>query len=291
MSNFDIRAKPNKMCSVSKRVKPLTIIVGAICNNGKQVIVAADRMLTQEHLSVEFETQERKIEEITKSCVVMSAGDALVQHEVLQPAKVVIKSSAISQIPQVVEKIKESFVKERNKRFEEANLKPRGLTLENFYGGAQRALEPTIAMRLDRQLEEAEIELQIIIAGVDQTGAHLYCLVDPGVSQCFNPLGFCGFGSGYPHAMLVFISNSYDVGLNVKKAVYFVYEAKRRSEAAPGVGREYTDLAIIDKNIYYLNQSELNQLKEIYDTKIRLEKPKEIEDMINNLKFKAGKET
>lgn len=234
MSNFDIRAKRNKMCEVPKRVKPLTTIVGAICNNGKQAIVAADRMLTQEHLSVEFETLERKIEEMTKSCVVMSAGDALVQHEVLQPAKVAIKSSAISQIPQVVEKIKEAFVKERNKRFEEANLRPRGLTMENFYGGAQRGLDPTISMRLDRQLEGAAIELQIIVAGVDQTGAHLYCLVDPGVSQCFNPLGFCGFGSGYPHAMSVFIFNNYNIRLNLKKAVYLVYEAKRRSESAPG---------------------------------------------------------
>lgn len=271
-------------------MKPLTIIVGAICNSGKQVIVAADRMLTQEHLSIEFETEERKIEEMTKSCVVMSAGDALVQHEVLQPAKLVIKSCAISQIPQVVEKIKEAFVTERNKRFEEANLKPRGLTLEAFYGGAQRSLDPTISMRLDRELEGAGIELEIIVAGVDQTGAHLYCLVDPGISQCFNPLGFCGFGSGYPHAMSVLIFSNYNVRLNLKKAVYLVYEAKRRSESAPGVGKTYTDLAIIDKSVYYLTQSELDQLKGIYDTKIRLEKPKEIEDMVNSLKFKAGKE-
>lgn len=130
----------------------MTIIVGAICNNGKQVVVVADRMLTQERLSVEFETEARKIEEIAKSCVVMSAGDALVQHEVLQPAKVTINSSAISQIPQMVEKIKEAFVTERNKRFEEANLKPRGLTLEAFYGGAQRTLDPTISMRLNKRI-------------------------------------------------------------------------------------------------------------------------------------------
>lgn len=271
-------------------MEPLTIIVGAICSNGKQVIVAADRMLTHGALSIEFETEERKIEEITKSCIVMSAGDALVQHEVLQPAKIAIDLSAITQIPEIIEKIKETFVMERCKRFEEANLKPRGLTLETFYGGAQRTLEPTISMRLDRALETAEIELEIIVAGVDQTGAYLYCLFDPGISQCFNPLGFCGFGSGYPHAMSVLIFNNYNIRLDLKKAVYLVYEAKRKAESAPGVGREYTDLAIIDKNVYYLNPSELNQLKEIYDTKVRLEKPKEIEDMINNLKFEMEKE-
>ncbi len=267
----------------NRKGNPLTIIVGAICSGGKSAIVAADRMLTQEGLSVEFETLEPKIEEITKSCVVMTAGDALIKHEILQSAKASIGSSAISQIPQLVEEIKKAFVNERKKRFEEAELKPRGLTLVDFYSGAQRAMDPNISMRLDKALSEAEINLQMIIVGVDQIGAHLYCLVDPGVSQCFNPLGFCGFGSGYPHAMSAFIFNNYNTSLNLNKAVFLVYEAKRRAEAAPGVGRDYTDLAIINQEIRYLNQSELDKLKEIHDTKIKFEKPKEVEEMINNL--------
>ena len=268
----------------------MTVIIGAICNSGKQAIVAADRMLTHDILSVEFETQERKMDEMTKSCIVMTAGNALVQHEVLQAAKISINSSATSQVSQVVEKIKDAFVNERKKRYEESNLKPRGLTLEGFYkGGVQQTLDSNISMRLDRELEDAKIDLQMIVAGVDQIGAHLYCLVDPGVSQCFNPLGFCGFGSGYPHAMSVLIFNNYNTALSLNKAIYLVYEAKRRSESAPGVGREYTDLAIINKDIYYLNESELAQLEGIYNAKVELQRPKEIDEMIDKLKFEVEK--
>lgn len=268
------------------RKNPLTIIIGAIFDDGKRVVIAADRMLTHSGLSVEFETEKRKIEEMGKTCVVMTAGDALILHEILQTAKASIGLSATTQIPQIVEKIKEAFVNERKKRFEEQNLKPRGLTLENFYGVAQQALNPNILMRLDKDLEESSIDLELIIAGVDQSGAFLYCLVDPGTSQCFNPLGFCGFGSGYPHAMSAFIFNNYNIGLDLNRATYLTYEAKRRSESAPGVGRDYTDIAIIDvAGIHYLDQSQLNQLKEIYDTKVRSERPKEVDELINKLKF------
>jgi len=70
--------------------------------------------------------------------------------------------------------------------------------------------------------------------------------------------------------------------------VYLVYEAKRRSESAPGVGKEYIDIAIIGSKIRFLSATELDQLKKIYDAKIRLEKPPEIEEMIKSLRCEEG---
>jgi len=94
------------------------------------------------------------------------------------------------------------------------------MTLEDFYGGAQKALDPNISLRLDREFEDTGLDLQILVAGVDQTGAHLYVISNSGTSQCFDALGFCGIGSGYPHAMSTLIFNNYDRRLDLKRAVY-----------------------------------------------------------------------
>jgi len=263
---------------------PVTICIGVICDSGKKAIVAADRMVTARGLSIEFEGEERKIIPLSDSSVAMTAGDALIHAEILGNAKAEIRSKSVSQVPQIVEMVKESFVEERKKRFEEKALRPRGITLEEFYGGRQRGLDANIIMRLDRQLEDAKLDLQVIVAGVDQNGGHVYALVDPGTAQCFNGLGFCGIGSGYPHAMSVLIFNNFNPSLPLNRAVYLVYEAKRRSESAPGVGREHTDIAAIGDKINYLHREELEQLRNIYEAKMKSEKPKEIDAMINDFK-------
>jgi len=91
----------------------MTVCIGAICENGSKIVVTADRMVTAEHLSIEFESQERKVLKLTNSCVTMTAGDALAHTEVFKHARSEINSSSISRISQVVEKLKEAFVEER----------------------------------------------------------------------------------------------------------------------------------------------------------------------------------
>jgi hypothetical protein len=140
----------------------MTICVGAICDGGKKVIVAADRMITAEHLSVQFESEEGKIIQLSDKCVAMTAGDALVRTEIFNDAQSKI-NSGITTVSQIVETIKEAFVTERKKRFEERVLRPRGITLEDFYGGAQRTLDPSIIMRLDKELEGAELGLEVLM--------------------------------------------------------------------------------------------------------------------------------
>jgi hypothetical protein len=55
--------------------------------------------------------------------------------------------------------------------------------------------------------------------------------------------------------------------------------------SAPGVGKEYTDVTIVSNRIKYLSDEELKQLANVYEAKVRLEKPKEVEDMIGKLSF------
>ena len=62
---------------------PVTICVAASCENGKHVVVASDRMLSAPFLTVEFDHQDTKIDEISRNCVALSSGDALCVQDVL----------------------------------------------------------------------------------------------------------------------------------------------------------------------------------------------------------------
>jgi len=55
----------------------VTVCIGVLCENAKQVVVASDRMITATYPPVEFEHGLPKVEVISPSCIVLTAGDAL----------------------------------------------------------------------------------------------------------------------------------------------------------------------------------------------------------------------
>lgn len=126
--------------------------------------------------------------------------------------------------------------------------------------------------------------MEILVAGVDSTGGHLHTVVDPGVSQCFDALGYCGIGSGSPHATLSFIHGGFTIEKSVNEAVFMIFEAKRIAESAPGVGQQ-TDMVIIGEKIVHLTEEDLENLKTISDRKIEFDLRNNISEMITNLPF------
>ena len=62
----------------------MTICLALACEGGESVVVVADRMVSVESLSLEFEQSIRKIERLGSSYAALSAGDALAQTDLLQ---------------------------------------------------------------------------------------------------------------------------------------------------------------------------------------------------------------
>ena len=53
--------------------------------------------------------------------------------------------------------------------------------------------------------------------------------------------------------------------LSLNEALWITYEAKRRSERAPGVGSKFTDVVIIDDSgITHLDETTIKQLENIH---------------------------
>lgn len=272
----------------------MTICIVGICDiqdgSPRKAIAVADRMITAG--DTEFEQEAfSKIERLTENCVAVTAGSALAHTELFNATKAKFVGTPAPPIAQIVDELKNNYVRLRTIRAEEQYFKPLGLTVSYFLEN-QRSLDSTLVLRLSRQLEEAEYGgrpgLQIVVAGIDTTGAHIHCVFDPGSSECFDAIGYCSIGSGERHAESSLIGNDYSSALLAKKALYLMYEAKKRAELAPGVGRIYTDVSIVaDSGIQNLTSQQLEELERVYNKRndVEISCRQEMEQLIQELPY------
>ena len=263
----------------------MTICIAAICQNGKEVVVASDRMLTIHVPAREFEHESSKIEVIAEKAVMTTAGDALAQRCLLEEITRKLSENTPERIRQIGEIVREAYVKCRLKRIEALYLTSRGLPpIEDYYSIA-RSLPPEIYMNIDANMQRFNYNLIVLVAGVDNLGGHIYRIVNPGVLDSFTKIGYCAIGSGEHMAISSFITNNYSPRMDRNKALYLVYEAKKMAEHAPGVGPE-TDLLIISsEGITEIDKEIINKLESIYNQKLQNEINglKKVEELIREV--------
>lgn len=245
----------------------MTVCIAAICENGDSLVVASDHMVTARHLAAEFEHPDGKIDQLAPACVGLTAGDALVSTDLFRSCRDQIKQLSSPSVEHIANLVKKSFVKIRQRRAEDRLLAPRGMDLSSFYQAMIHTLPTEIAFSIDKGIETAQLPLEIIVAGVDTTGAHIYGIHDPGILHCFDSLGYNAIGSGESHALLVIIGNNHCRIRNLNETVFLTYEAKKKAELAQGVGKT-TEMAIItSKKIKTLSDDERDLLENIYREK------------------------
>jgi hypothetical protein len=258
-----------------------------MCDSGKAAVVVADRMITAGDMEFE-QAMSSKIEKLTSNTVALTAGSALAHTELFEATRTEFTAKPRPKVEEVVEDLKTKYGEFRRKRAEERYFRPLGLTVSRFLEN-QESLQSVVVTRLMRSLEEAEYGgsggLSILIAGVDAAGAHLHCVVDPGVSECFDALGFCAIGSGERHAESRLMAQGYTSAKPMKAAVYALYEAKKKAESAPGVGTKYTDLAIVHPDQVVTIMTDLSPLDELYALALQAEESqqKDFRDRLEQL--------
>lgn len=252
--------------ATKRKEEKVTVCIAAICKSGDAIVAVADRMMTAP--DIEFEQDTGKIETLSSNCVALTAGSALAHTELFGATKAEIQDLTLPPISQITAVVKKNFATLRRRRAEETCFNPLGLTIQGFFE-QQRHLNPDLVMKLANDLDQAAFPLRVLIAGIDTTGCHIYQIVDPGTSECFDALGFCAIGSGERHADTTFIFNNFSVNMVLSRAVCVAYEAKRRAEVAPGVGTRFTDVAIITKasGFTILDDAKLDKLAALYEEK------------------------
>lgn len=262
----------------------MTVCIATLCNQGKDVVVLSDRMITATYPPVEFEHGIPKLEEICPSCIVLTSGDALAHADLCRVVRGRISGISRPKTTVITEEIRKGYVAQRLKKIEERFLASRGWTLKDFYETHVRAMPPDLVVTIDNQIASYDYGLQIIIAGADPDEAHIYGIRHPGEVDCYDSLGYHAIGIGSMHAISSLIANGCLPTANIKMAVYLTYEAKKNAESAPGVGQD-TDMAIVREGSYQIIDSDqISLLEKIYDSR-RIRQTKEFEEAIGSLPF------
>ena len=246
----------------------MTINIANICESNNHTILCADRMLTVNLPNIEFEHGTCKLHKITENCAVAVAGNALAYSELFDAVKIVLQQHPTDSIPQIVNHITNTYKMARMKKMEELILLPAGLNL-NEYKQMQQALSPVILQPIFQKMVTYDFGLVLVVAGVDANGGHIYKILSPGTTQCYNSIGYLASGSGEHHSLASLIENNCQNTLSLKDALIYTYEAKKRAEKATGVG-ESTDIWIISKDkIITLEDEKIKLLNKIYEGKKR----------------------
>jgi hypothetical protein len=250
----------------------MTVCVGAVCEGGDNIVVAADRMFTfNAPVSLEFETGEKKIDAISTTCVVLTAGVSPPAKEMIVATLKALGGAQRPAIDVVAETVKTSYIQIRANKLREGLiipwLGPDYLKHESMNVSVPVYLEkqPGIYQNLAVQSTQFNLQVEFLVAGIDDEGGRIAFIGHPGTIAWLDTLGYGAIGSGAIHATMRLALAGLSRATNLKSALYRVYEAKRAAEVAPGVGPT-TDMAIVHRDrVAYVSQPTLDNLKAILD--------------------------
>jgi 20S proteasome alpha/beta subunit len=221
----------------------MTICIAALAENGKKVVVAADQMITANiPIPYQFETGNvPKIYDISdKNAQILTAGNAIYAYEIVNILIDKIKTDKeIESTEQITELARRIYQDVRRKHVIERFIQTRGLSLDSYLNN-QKALHEGVVSEIEKGLQNYNIDVDLIVAGGNTDKCHIYNVSHPGIADCHDPVGYVCVGSGAPHAMYYLIGSKYNKQLGGEEVKKIVSNAKKRSEVAPGVGKETT---------------------------------------------------
>jgi hypothetical protein len=234
-----IFSRPSK--APKQKASSMTVGIAVMCEGGRKVVVASDRMVSIEVGStvVQTETDCIKFETINPRTVLLYTGLKLEQETIMSRVSGVENCSAL----ELAEKLQSAFqsyhddVVERMLRRVGSSLKALGEE------AVRRSLKSSMTVDALKNTTNG----QFLIAGADTKKSFIYTVGDHLVSPHDHP-GFTAVGSGSLLAISSLAVNSAHKKITVEEAVCLACEAKRLAEGTYGVGRK-TDVGIVGVDV------------------------------------------
>lgn len=251
----------------------MTVGIAAVCNrngNGSEpaAVLAADRLVTAGvGTRIEYEHTSSKMVEIidNQQTVAMgvAAGSVSYADELFYKLDHKIHHQGASSVRDIASYAIEAFQEIVRESMERQVLRQNGYTLHEFKQN-QKALHPDILASIYQDMMSVRDQvvngLNILIAGTDADGAHIYSVRNGDMAR-LDSIGYHAVGSGSEPANSTFIRNRYDDSCSIDDALYSVVEAKMQAERAQGVG-ERMDLSVIKQDLAdHVDEDEVSQLR------------------------------
>jgi 20S proteasome alpha/beta subunit len=225
----------------------LTVGIGAICEDGRVAVVSADKMVTfgtPMNLQTEPEAL-KKITQLTDKTLVVFSGNTADGEEITNGARPAIAVNPNLPVSQIAEALRDSYARHKQRRVEENILRPYlGANFQQFQTMATQSPASQIMQQVLGLILQHNLNTDFLVAGMDDSGAHVFAVTHPGQLIPLATTGFGTIGSGSLHAGVRMSLGQHTKSASLVDTIYNVYEAKRASEVAPGVGK-LTDLAVI----------------------------------------------
>jgi 20S proteasome alpha/beta subunit len=257
----------------------MTVCIAAICDEGKSIVVAADRMMTfGAPMNLQAEGAVRKIIKLAENAALLFSGSVPDAESLAQSARVAAKNGS-SSLKEIADQTARAYQDLKRKKVEDSILRPLlGIEFPQFQQLASQSASSQVLSQLLGMISQHNLGLDAIIAGVDDEHAHLAVVTHPGTAVTLDLVGFSAIGSGGMHALVRLSLGRQRKELSIPETVFNVYEAKKASEVAPGVGK-VTDIAVLKgKTVKFLN----DDVFKILDA-IDREKPPLAQDDLTNL--------
>lgn len=246
----------------------MTICIAGISEN-KKIVAFTDKMLTiGAPVKTAFEiTENNKAIKLADKVVAMFAGDVLKANAILKLAKAGIQNSntGVETVADIVQKsYKEQWVKD----IEDALLQRFGLDRTKFVN-KQKELDPELVKNINNTIGNYNMDVQIIVAGIEKTEPHIFKIENPGIKQSHDSIGYCCIGSGTQHATFSLIESQYNPNFLEAKSVYSILQAKKRAQYDPGVG-QLTDIVLINDEYVKIEEGKIKLVDETYNSSVNI---------------------
>jgi hypothetical protein len=225
----------------------MTVCIGVVCQGGEAVVVAADKMVTfGSPMNLQTEPPSlNKITKLTEECVLLFSGAVPDGEELISTSLPKIDAAPRQPVSKIAETVKAAYVELRKKRVEEAILRPLlGADFGQFQALVAQSSASQILQQVMAMISQHNMQLDVLIAGTDDSGGHLLVATNPGQLLPVDTTGFAAIGTGGLHAAVRLSLGQHSRVASLMDAVYNVYEAKKAAEVAPGVGK-LTDMAVV----------------------------------------------
>jgi 20S proteasome alpha/beta subunit len=230
----------------------MTVCVAATCDDGKTLILVADKMVGIGYIEAELKVS--KLRELGKNWWALFAGDDISSvFDVIDGARVKISikrdqarlgADSPTPVDMVSAAVKESYEEIQQRQAEALYLKPIGWDIATF-NAAGHANLPDFG-EIKARIAGYHLPIELLIAGFGTNGtAYVLSLTgaEGSVVRRHDVPGFYAIGSGGVGAMYMLYYRELSYKTQAREALYYAMEAKLFGEQASGVGED-TDMYV-----------------------------------------------
>lgn len=247
----------------------MTVCVAAVCDDGKALILVADKMVGRGYVTSDLDIT--KMRPLHKDWWILFSGDDLSPvFDIIDYAKDALHNEHKlvpddpASLRAVLKAVESGFEKKRLEEAEALYLKPIGWRMNTFRSKGHVALPN--AAQIHSDIERFSLPIELLVAGFDGGSAFIFDLMgygdNRGIANRADIPGFKAIGSGSTVAEFMMYYRDFSPKEGVREAVYQAMEAKYYGEQASGVG-ERTDLFVArpGREIVQLNDEETIEKK------------------------------